>query len=102
MMNESSDIWFTANTTWLATNPIYTHKHSTTQPHGSSDAAKVAFVALLVAFIHYQATAAFYFLVSKQEKLAKLPPLVPHSIPIVGTIPWGYLWNALNYVTASK
>ena len=93
MVNESSNIW-------LATNPAYAYTPS--RPKGSTDAVKIAFGVLLLAFIHYHITRTLHFFVSRRREVAKLPPLVPHSIPLVGSMPWGYLWNASNFVCSSK
>jgi hypothetical protein len=60
----------------------------------------VLLAALTVCIIHYAVLTARYNRAMHSPSHQKEPPVLPHLLPLVGNVPWQFLWNPIEFFTS--
>ncbi|KAF2446586.1 cytochrome P450 [Karstenula rhodostoma CBS 690.94] len=59
-------------------------------------------IAMIVASLaHYSITSALFKSADRNKNGRKTPPVIPHFLPFLGSIPWQYFWSPIKLFTSS-
>lgn len=52
---------------------------------------------LAISVAHYTITLALYNKAAHNENHQKIPPVVPHFLPFIGSVPWQFAWSPIEF-----
>ena len=54
-------------------------------------------VTLVISVAHYAVTSALYNRAVRNKNHQKTPPVVPHFLPFIDSVPWQFAWSPIEF-----